>query len=489
MATSILLLIALQFLWLRNSYDNARSDLAREANIVFRSTLLNMWDSVVAKSIRQLPVDSGVDAGSIVIGRRDSSVEITRVEDNVIRRTRDSAAVRIVFSTRDSILPKGVLKPLVSRMNENPAEGRSRTFILQLSSDTLDRRKVRQKLSDAFLRSGIDTEFLLHISRTPEMLPEMPDFPRGLLLRKRKTETPAPGMDRAGIITEPVSLNPMQGYSVELVSVEGYLSRRISPEIFFSVVLTAIIGSAFAFMYRNIRAQQRLVESKNEFINNVTHELKTPVSTVSVALEAIQNFRASSNEDLAKEYLQIARRELARLNDITDRILKTSILEHEILNQKEHCDLSALIQNVLNDKKIIIEQREVTVAYSVAGSDFSLYCDPYHLYQLVENLLDNAIKYSPEHPHVDITLKGSEHSVELIVADRGIGIPKEYHDKIFEKFFRVPTGDVHTIKGYGLGLSYVQNLVRSLGGKIVVNSEPGAGTSFNISFPRMSKKL
>jgi signal transduction histidine kinase len=313
-------------------------------------------------------------------------------------------------------------------------------------------------------------------------------MPRGVLLRKR---APIEDTGVQNVIkAETVELGPMSsGYSLQLTSIKPLLFKRISAEIFFGIVLTTLIVSAFVLMYRNILRHQRLVEEKNDFINNVTHELKTPVATVSVALEAIRNFNPQQNSSLTTEYIQIAQRELERLNEITDRILKTSALENQlILISDEPADVAELIGTVLKDKKLIIEQRKATINFEKSGSDFSLCVDAYAIYQMVENLVDNALKYSREFPMINLMLNSSEKQMTLSVEDNGMGIPKEYQEKVFEKFFRMPTGDIHNIKGYGLGLSYVGNLVKALGGSIQVESEVERGTKFTISVPRVKPK-
>jgi two-component system, OmpR family, phosphate regulon sensor histidine kinase PhoR len=491
MASSILLLILLQIFWLTNSYRNAYSDLRRETNSIFRSAVFSMWDSVLATAIRPMPFDSLVNGSKAAFSKTDSSSIIARVENNVIRRgTKDSVAMKVIFSTRDS-LPDDAIRPLVARLNRTPLNGdkANHTFIIRIGSDTIDRQKLRAKLDDAFAQNNVDLPFAISLRKKDDMSApdEFMQMHRGLMFRKKRLDSPrveetGPGGE---IISEPVSVSPIASYTLTLNKIQPELLSRIGPEIFFSLVLTSLTATAFLLMYRNIRSQQRLVKSKNEFINNVTHELKTPVATVSVALEAIQNFNVNQNPELTKEYLQIAQRELTRLNEITDRILKTSVLENDIIITKETSDLDEITRTVISDMKIILNQRNATLSFKKEGEDFSIHCDPYHSYQVVQNLIDNALKYSSDEPAIEIALEGTEKFVQFRISDHGIGIPKEYQNKIFEKFYRVPTGDIHTVRGYGLGLNYVQNLVKSLGGKVNVESEPEKGSTFTLTFPRL----
>jgi signal transduction histidine kinase len=490
MVSSLTLLILLQLFWLRNSYENAYTDVRREANSIFRSAVFDMWDSIVAKNIRRLPIDS-LPHEARALAATDSLM-IARIENKVIRRDllRDSSAIKVILSTTDSITGDQ-LKPIVRRITTADFRGdkENQTFIIRLGSDSLDRSTLESKTKRALAANDIDLDLRIEltdgagISMSDNLIPTH----RRIMLRKMR---PPEGVqherigDLSTIVSDPVALSPVVEYSLILDGIMPLLISRISTEIFFSIFLTALTGSAFFLMYRSMRNQQRLVNSKNDFINNVTHELKTPVATVSVALEALQNFNAADNPNLTREYLEIAQRELKRLNEITDRILKTSVLENEISLSNERCDLDDLTQRVVADMKILLDQRKARVSYSKEGSDFLICCDPYRIYQMIENLIDNALKYSTDVPVIDIAVASTEGSIKLSIRDEGIGIEKEYYRRIFEKFFRIPTGDVHNIKGYGLGLSYVYNLVNTLDGKITVKSAPGQGTTFTIELPK-----
>jgi two-component system, OmpR family, phosphate regulon sensor histidine kinase PhoR len=491
MATSLTLLILLQVFWLRNSYEDARSDLARETNMIFQSSVFAMWDSLMANSIQPLAIDTLTRGNKSFQIISDSILSVSTIENNIVRRRahRDSSSFKVIFSTGDSSVTDDVLRPLAERISRTKKEkGLNQTFIIRMKSDTLDLDKLTEKVKHTFTLNGIDAGFSVTLNRHKGFSPDLDLGPihRGVMLRKTEMNYSKPLVSNSDqILLDPVSAGPRMEYSGRLENIRPLLIGRIRSEIFFSIVLTMLTGSAFFLMYRNFREQQRLVVAKNEFINNVTHELKTPVATVSVALEALQNFNANGDSRLTKEYLEIAQRELVRLNEITDRILKTSILENDITITKETADLNQVILNVLQDMKIIFKQKNANVSYRKDGSDFSLHCDSYKLYQMIENLVDNALKYSNSDPSLEIILTGSSDKVLVSVKDKGIGIEKKYQEKIYDKFFRVPTGDIHTIKGYGLGLSYVSNLVRSLGGRITVESEPMKGSTFTLSFPRI----
>jgi two-component system phosphate regulon sensor histidine kinase PhoR len=242
---------------------------------------------------------------------------------------------------------------------------------------------------------------------------------------------------------------------------------------------------SFWVLYSNLNRQQRLTDIKNEFIGNITHELKTPISTVSVAIEAIQNFNVLENPERTREYLGIANNELQRLGLLVDKVLKLSMFENQQVELKqERFDLKQLAEEVMSSMKIQFEKHRAQVTLVTDGEDFLMMADRLHLLSVIYNLLDNALKYSRTSPVITLQVLQKEAGFELKVTDNGVGIPAAYCDKIFDKFFRVPSGDHHNVKGYGLGLSYVAHIVQQHRGIIAVKSEEGKGTTFTIYLPK-----
>jgi two-component system phosphate regulon sensor histidine kinase PhoR len=252
----------------------------------------------------------------------------------------------------------------------------------------------------------------------------------------------------------------------------------------FSIILLGITILSFVLLYRTLLKQKRLADLKNEFISNITHELKTPIATVGVAIEALKNFNAINDPQRTKEYLDISSNELQRLGLLVDKVLKLSVFEKQQLELKyEPVNLREIVDEVTASLKLQLEKNNARVSVTQNG-DLNLQGDRLHLLSVVFNLLDNAIKYSNSDPSVQIELSGGEQNVELSIKDNGIGISSEYQSKVFEKFFRVPAGDTHNTKGYGLGLSYVAHVVQKHNGIISVDSQPGLGTRFTIILPK-----
>jgi two-component system, OmpR family, phosphate regulon sensor histidine kinase PhoR len=361
-------------------------------------------------------------------------------------------------------------------------------FILRIGPDSLSSDSIRYYYRKSLAQAEIDVAFeVKHFSFIPTPI-QLREGNKSLL-KPPVEESPDEQFEvRAfsnSLYSDWVRFDPVHRYAVVLNDFRPLLIRTITPQILFSVFLTLLTTAAFIIMYRSIRTQQRLMELKSDFINNITHELKTPITTVGVAIEALKDFQGINNPNLTNEYLGIAQNELNRLSILTDKILKTAIFEDKGIEfRSEPVELDNLVQQVLSSMKLVFEKQNANVSFEKQGNDFSLLGGSVHLTSVVYNLLDNALKYSLIAPEIKVHLKEEASQIILSVKDNGLGIPTEYRKKVFEKFFRVPTGDIHNIKGYGLGLSYVKSVVKSHHGTIEVESEPGTGSNFIIKLPK-----
>jgi two-component system phosphate regulon sensor histidine kinase PhoR len=277
--------------------------------------------------------------------------------------------------------------------------------------------------------------------------------------------------------------NPVT-YKMSLSDTFPYLLKRLTSPILLSIFIVGFTIFSFVLLYRNLLKQKNLSDIKNEFISNITHELKTPIATVSVAIEALRSFNASMDANRTKEYLDISANELQRLSLLVDKVLKLSMFENREIELKyETLNMKDLVEEVLSSMKLQFEKHGAVVNFESKGST-TLEGDRLHLVSVIFNLVDNAIKYSAESPVINIISNSEDDKVSLIVGDGGIGVPTEYKEKIFEKFFRVPTGNLHNAKGYGLGLSYVYHVIKKHHGTIKVESEVNNGSKFIISIPK-----
>lgn len=274
-------------------------------------------------------------------------------------------------------------------------------------------------------------------------------------------------------------------YSVEITKYKSYLFRKISAQTLFAFILLLLTGAAFWIAYRSLRSQMILGNLRNEFVSNVSHELKTPVATVKVALEALRNFDMKKDPATANDYLEMASLEMSRLDLLINKVLNTSILEGaEQLIYPETTDLKILTREVLQSLQLRFSKENATVNFQSAEGNFILSLDRLYIQGVIINLLDNSLKYAGENAVINVMLDQKNDSLQLSVSDNGPGIPEQYLGKVFDKFFRVPTGDRHNVKGYGLGLSFVAMVMKHHGGRVEVRNLKEGGCEFLLVFPK-----
>lgn len=263
----------------------------------------------------------------------------------------------------------------------------------------------------------------------------------------------------------------------------GFLFWRLWPQYVFALILLSLTSAAFLVTYRSLKAQLKLSAMKDDFISNMSHELKTPIATVKVALEAMTSFNIIDDPKLSREYLGMAASEMDRLELLATRVLNTALLESgRIYMQQESYDLKKLTDEVILSMQPRLQKSNATIRFNVSGSAFLIPMDKLHMQGVLINLLDNSLKYGNKPVHIEITLTEQNGAVRLSLTDNGPGIPEEFKEKVFEKFFRVPTGNRHNTKGYGLGLSYAAQVMRQHNGSINVQNITEGGCMFTLSF-------
>ena len=222
---------------------------------------------------------------------------------------------------------------------------------------------------------------------------------------------------------------------------------------------------------------------KTDFINNVTHEFKTPIATINFALANIENDNTLQNPKAIKQFTEVIKYENQRLNGQVERVLQAAAANRNTLAiKKEKVEVHSILEKLANSYRLKLGEKDVLICRLMA-KNHSIEGDHFHLSNLVSNLLDNAIKYSGEYKEIKVETENKGSYLIIRFTDNGIGISKEQQKLIFEQFYRVPTGDLHNIKGFGLGLSYVKTIVKAHAGEIQVKSKLSKGSIFTILFP------
>lgn len=250
----------------------------------------------------------------------------------------------------------------------------------------------------------------------------------------------------------------------------------------FSVFLILFTIYCFYYIIQLVIHQKKLAELKDDFISNMTHELKTPIATITVAVEGLQKFNALNDAEKTRRYLQTARTELSRLDNLVTKVLNIAAFESkDIVLEKEKINVDDMVNEIITSEKNKTDKK-LNITYT--NNDVkTIYADKLHFRNVLVNIIDNAIKYTSE--PVNITINGFKQAGNAVFAikDNGIGIPESHINQVFDKFHRVPTGNVHNVKGTGLGLSYAKYIVTAHGGDITVKSEINKGSEFIVSIP------
>lgn len=475
MVISILGITAFLLYWLKQSFDREKRSLEIRSEVAFQETVQHL--QAFKLKLDGLPRDSG-NHNRVKIFVSDG-IDEQDVSKQMKPRKKIISTINVIKEKLlDSLKRKpGGKKEMIITMDNSqvmynedleknlfPGEGKDDIFRVLYHVDSLQ---------DSIKLSEIKTKY----SHTLKEIKLNVPFSIQRLDSTESSDEPALNQVTIGF-ANPVTFKLILGNTFP------YLMKRIALPVLFSVILLGITLLSFVLLYRNLLKQRRLAELKNEFISNITHELKTPIATVGVAVEALKNFNAINDPQKTKEYLDISSNELQRLGLLVDKVLKLSMFENQAIELKyESVDLKTLVDEVVASMKLQLEKHNAKVDLSSNGN-MEIQGDKLHLQSVIFNLLDNAIKYGNGNPSIEIDLNEKEDHIMLSVADNGIGIPAEYKDKVFDKFFRIPHGDTHNAKGYGLGLSYVAHVVNKHKGTISVESQLGMGSKFVITLPK-----
>ena len=263
---------------------------------------------------------------------------------------------------------------------------------------------------------------------------------------------------------------------------------NILPHISFAIFLLGITIFAIWLSHQYHLQQQEVLENKNQFISNMAHELRTPVTTIGLALEAIQDFSVNQNPDQANDYLRTSRGELKRLSQLIDRVMEIAKPTDQIdFYDKQTIEINSIIREILQNWQPRFSAKKANINLGLSNTPIHLMADELHLKNVIQNLLDNALKYNPNGVTISLESTIENGTSTLTITDNGVGIPKPYQKRIFEQFFRVPTGNIHNVKGHGLGLFYVKKTIEAHGGQVNLKSQSGNGTTITLKIPQSNE--
>ncbi|HAE69474.1 MULTISPECIES: sensor histidine kinase [Sphingobacterium] len=285
--------------------------------------------------------------------------------------------------------------------------------------------------------------------------------------------------------TRPMMVNPIKNEFLVIKFQEDwkYLLYSLSWQLLISLLLIGLLLGTFFYLMKTILNQNKMAELRKNFVDNMTHELKTPVSTVMAAIEAIQLYGVQDDREKMNRYLNISKKELEHLSNMIEKVLQMDIdATRGIVLQRSDFDLVAMVKGAIEVAQLN-KSKQVDFKLIAVPSEIRINGDEAHLKNVINNLLENAIKYAGQHVYIEVEVKEMKENVHIRITDNGNGISAEYHNQIFDMFFRVPSGNLHDVKGFGLGLAYVKQVVKRHEGKITVDSELEKGSTFNIRLP------
>jgi len=339
----------------------------------------------------------------------------------------------------------------------------------------LDNKEVKYSLEQALSYSGIQTPFEYAIIKDGKVQDgtfekaEKNDFMKSNYMVRLFPDN---------IIRQDLLLSVI--FPARANYVLGSMAWILGGSLLFSLFILATFALSLFFIIR----QKKISEMKSDFINNMTHEFKTPIATISLAADTITNPKVIGNEVSIKHFIGMIKKENSRMNKKVETILQIASLDKdEIEFRFENVSLHTIIKHAIDTIEIQVQQREGKIIINLEAKEHEIYGDSEHLTNLVNNLLDNAIKYSPESPNITVETKNNDKGIILYVKDKGIGMTKAVQSKIFERFYRQSSGNVHDVKGFGLGLNYARAIVDAHKGTVTVLSEPGIGSRFEIFLP------
>jgi len=338
------------------------------------------------------------------------------------------------------------------------------SVVVALTNDLIDFNKLDSILNQKLISKGLHTRNYLSYYEN--------DIKTGGSLEKDQKKL------TLFLKSKSTFLRPNQSLRIYYQDPTLIALKKSATEIFLSLILSLTIISSLFYLFRIIKKQKQLSEIKNDLINNITHEFKTPIATISTAIEAIENFNVINDREKTKQYAAISALQLKKLHQMVEKLLETATLDSEnLMLQKEPSNLVDLIFKIVKKHELLTKKN---LNFTTNTDAIILEIDPFHFENAISNVIDNAVKYGGN--RLEVTLTSMLNTVEISVTDNGDGIEKNQQERIFDKFYRVPKGNTHDVKGFGIGLYYTHKIIEKHGGEITVLSN-FEKTTFKLLIP------
>lgn len=441
---------------LDNSVEAYFANLTRSGIITFNSSdsnnPTNKTDTIIVSTGSRHGFRKKIDSTLQNLAKKDSLSKPI-----IIKNLRNDS---YPFFTPDQNFPKN-LDSLISKV------------VVSISRDTLDLVRLNSYLTNELERNNIDVTYGLKFSYNKWISKDS--------IAKKTKEFNLENIPKEHLKTISKSTF-LHRNKLELffTNETATLLRASIISILLSLLLSICIIYSLVYLLKTIYKQKQLAEVKNDLINNITHEFKTPIATISTALEALKNFNALNDKTKSEKYISMANLQVNKLNMMVEKILETASLNQKnLILLKKPINISELLENIIEKYKTI--NSEKTFSFKSAAEISVLQVDEFQFENAIGNILDNAIKYGGK--NISIELISIKNALEISIKDNGNGIPKNQKEKVFEQFYRIPTGNTHNVKGFGIGLYYTKSIIEKHGGTINIIYDKNNNTTFKINFP------
>ena len=445
MAIAILVVTSIsvfQLYWLYSIYQEHKTQTLKEMNTCIKEYVLENMENLIDKKLNL-----------------DTIIEVEEIEK-----------LKLV---------KGLIKDISNISNSNynislnVIDGND-SILKNISLDSVKQveRNLTQDIHKVFVKNDLEIEYDVTILNGLEFLKT------SNLIKERDKESE--------LKSDSFSLNGTTlHFYVSTKHLFLYLVGKMKLSILFSVILILLSAFVFVIFFKTVSKQIKLNQFKNDFVNNMTHELKTPLATCSAALESIEKFNVIDNKETTLKYINLVQNQIQRIQTLIDVILTSSSVENKkLMYQFEKVNLKEIIQGTINDFELQLKEQDVTLSAELPSESVFLNADRLHLSQVVSNVLDNAIKYNCIKGQITIKLVTKDKTLLLQISNTGKGFPQEFENKVFDKFFRLSTNNIHNVKGYGLGLNYSRHVIEAHKGSISITSGINQLTILTIKLPK-----
>jgi len=488
----ILTTIGIQAYWNYKNYLTNKKQLTNEVQIRLDNAVDEYYTKLAENTTYKFSFNEGEVNENIVVDgdtnydhlfqdintkQKDTildSIIIKEIEHVAIFKTVDKDTVLItddkgIITTEEWIGDKKILKAIKSTgldsLNKKDFELLTAKVMLRLSNDTINIKRINDLLEDELKRKDIVVDYnLLIVDRFEEI---------------KETNSKINNDSELTVESKSSFLPHDSKLKMHFTNVTRTILKRIFVGILISTLLVLAVISCLFYLLKIIKHQKQLAEVKNDLISNITHEFKTPIATISVALESNKNFNEVEHDDRTNRYLDMSTNQLSKLNVMVEKLLETATLDSDnlVLN-KEKVNISELLNAIVEKFQVTSSVKELKlIAFS---EDVYLGIDVFHFENAINNLIDNAVKYGGN--NISIELKSEAKNIIINVIDDGTGLEKQYKEKLFEQFYRVPKGNVHDVKGFGIGLYYTKKIIEKHNGTIQLELNKN-NTIFKIALP------